>query len=454
MERFDSIIIGGGSGLDISSALAGKGERVAIVEEGPMGGTCLNRGCIPSKIVIHAADVMDVVRDAGKFGIHIPGKPRVDFAAITRRASRIVDADSRAIEKGIRANKQMTLFKTRGVFVGKKQLKVGKKTITADKVFILAGTRPAFPPIPGLKESKPMTSTEALRLTKQPKTMIVLGGGYIAAELAHFYGSLGTRVTVVQRSSVMMKREDREIAEAFTKSFGSRYTLLTDHHTERVQKKAGKFIVHVTHNGKKKRLVADQLLNALGRVPNSDILDAEAGGLALDKRGYIVTNEYLETNVPGVWAAGDIAGKYFFKHSANLEAQHALYNALNPKAKAPVDYTAMPHAVFSHPQIAGVGVTEEQLNEQRAEYLVGRYQYKNTGMGEALQETDGFVKLLVDPQSRAILGCHILGPHASTLIHEVLIAMKVGATVEALQHTIHIHPALSEVVERATWNLE
>ena len=449
MQHFDAIVVGAGSGLDIASALAERGKRVAIVEKGPMGGTCLNRGCIPSKMIIHSADVMDTVLRAGEFGIHLKGRPRVDFASITRHASRVVDKDARDIEKGIRANPRLTLFKGQGRFIGRKKMKIGKHLISGQQMFILAGTRPTAPPIDGLEGSGYLTSKEALRVTKQPKSLIVLGGGYIAAELAHFYGALGTKVTIVQRSGLLLKREDHEVAKLFTKEFSKRHRVLLNHQVKRVEKKQGTFIVHAG----KKRLQADQLLVALGRKPNTDLLDTKAGGIATDKRGYIKTNDYLETSVPGVWAAGDIAGKYFFKHSANLEAQYALHNALNPKEKTRVDYTGMPHAVFTNPQLAGVGETQEQLDLRRAAYLVGRYDYKNTGMGEALKERSGFVKMLVDPESRLILGCHIIGPDAATLIHEVILAIKVGATVDALMNTIHIHPALSEVVQRATWNL-
>ncbi|MBI4021093.1 MAG: dihydrolipoyl dehydrogenase [Candidatus Aenigmarchaeota archaeon] len=445
MQRFDAVVVGAGSGLNIADALAGRGQSVAIVEEGPMGGTCLNRGCIPSKIEIHSADVMELLRRSAAFGIKT-SPLRVDFAAITRRASQLVDRDAREIEAAIRANKRLTLFKARAAFVGDRTLRIGTKTIRGEKIFILAGTRPVVPPIPGLGGA--MTSDQALRLTKQPRSLIVLGGGYIAAELAHFFGALGTQVTVVQRSG-LLNREDQEIAAAFTQAFQSRHRLLLGYEVTRVERKAAKVVVHVAGKEGEKTLEADQLLVATGRVPNSDLLDVGKAGIRTDKAGYIVTNEFLETSAPGVWAAGDIAGKFLFKHSANLEATVAAHNALFPGRKYPADYTAMPHAIFTAPQIAAVGETEQQLQERRARYVVGRYWYKDTGMGAALQDEEGFVKLLAEKGTRKILGCHIIGPEAATLIHEVLVAMKHANAVDSLVSTIHIHPALSEVVQRA-----
>ncbi len=455
METFDAIIVGAGSGLNIMSSLASQGKRVALVEHGPMGGTCLNRGCIPSKIVIHTADVMEILKKAPEYGIRIPGKPKIDFASITKRASKLVDKESREIEEAILEDENIKLFKTTGRFVGHKTLQVGKEKITAENIFILAGTRPSIPDIEGLEGSGYITSTEALRLTKQPKSMIVLGGGYIAAELAHFYGALGTKITVVQRSDVLLTKEDREISEKFTELFSRKYDVLTRHKIKRVEKRSGKFVLHAQDaKGVGKKIISEQLLVSLGVRPNTDILQAEKTGLKTDEKGYLVTDEYMETNVKGIWAAGDIAGKYLFKHSANLEAEYALYNFQNPQKKEEVNYTAMPHAIFSSPQIAGVGYTEEELKGKKIAYSVGKHNYKATGMGQALLENDGFVKILVDKKSRKILGCHILGPEASSIIHEVLVAMRYGHTAEDIANTVHIHPALSEVVQRAAAKVE
>jgi len=457
MEHFDVIVIGAGSGLNISSATSSRGLKTAIVEKGPMGGTCLNRGCIPSKIIIHSADVAEIINNAKNFGINANGFT-VDFKKVTERASKIVDKDAKNIEDGTRSDKNTTLFKTEGKFIDYKTLKVGNKVIKGDKIIIAAGTRPFIPPIEGLDKVEHITSDEALRLTKQPTSLTIIGGGYIAAELAHFYGALGTKINIIQRRDVLIPNEDREIAEEFTKIFSKKYNVFLNSDAIKVSKKGNKIITTIknrddNNKNKIKNIVSDKLLIAAGRIPNTDILNVAKTGVKTNKEGYIKVNGYMETTAKDVWALGDICGIYLFKHSANLEAQYAYNNAFG-KQKKKIDYSAMPHAIFSSPQIAGVGYTEEQLKEKKIDYTVGRKNYIETGMGTALDDKDGFVKLLVDRKTRKILGCHIIGTDASTLIHEVIVAMKANQTVDILTDAVHIHPALSEVVQRAVWNLK
>ncbi|MBS3132791.1 dihydrolipoyl dehydrogenase [Candidatus Woesearchaeota archaeon] len=448
MEEFDVIVVGAGSGLTIVDGAASRGLRVALVEKGPMGGTCLNRGCIPSKMLIHSADVAETVRNAWNFGINPKGYA-VDFKKIVSRVSKVIDADASGIEEGIREERNTTLFKTEGRFVGKKTIKAGSTTMTADKIFIMAGTRPSVPAIEGLEDVDYITSREALRLKKLPKALTIIGGGYIAAELAHFFGSLGSKVTILQQDQLLVPNEDSEIAEAFTDAFRKRFNILLGYTAEKVGKKNGKYVVTASHGKLQRKISSDQLLVAVGRVPNSDILEVGNGGIKVNDKGYIVTNDYLETTAKDIWAGGDIAGKYLFKHSANLEAQYMYHNAFS-REKIKVDYEPMPHAIFSSPQIAGVGLRERDL--KKGAYGVGRYRYSDTGMGAALQDKNGFVKILVDRQ-RKILGCHIIGTDASALIQEVAVAMKAGGDLGYLTGTVHIHPALPEVVQRAAGNV-
>jgi len=452
MQTFDLIVIGAGSGLNISSAAAGMGMKVAVVDKGPMGGTCLNRGCIPSKIIIHSADVAETIRRSGLFGINSKISS-IDFKRITSRASNLVDKEAREIEEAIIEDKNTTLFKIEAKFVGERTLKAGKETIKGDKVIIAAGTRPSVPDIEGLKDADFITSDEALRLKKQPKTMTILGGGYIAAELAHFYGALGTKINIVQRGKFLIPNEDMEISQKFTEIFRKKYNVLTEFQAAKVSKKGKKFVVAAKGKKQNKNIVSDALLVATGRVPNTDILDVKKGNVATDGKGFVKTNEFLETTSKNVWALGDIVGKYLFKHSANLEAEYVYYNAiLNKKIK--IDYAAMPHAIFSSPQVAGVGFREQDLKDKKIDYAAGRYEFIKSGMGLALQDNEGFVKIFAGKKTRKILGCHILGTDASTLIHEVIVAMKAGLTVDAISNAIHTHPALSEVVQRSVNNIE
>ena len=453
MENFDVIVIGAGSGLNISSATSSMGLKTAVVEKGPMGGTCLNRGCIPSKMIIHAADVAETIDNARVFGINPKGYT-VDFKKVTQRASKTVDKDARDIEEGIRASKNTTLFKTEGKFVGYKTLQVGNKKIKGNKIIIAAGTRPTIPPIEGLDKVDFMTSTEALRLTKQPKSLTIIGGGYISCELAHFYGALGTKINIIQRRDLLIPREDNEISRKFTEIFKKKYNVLSNSNAVKIAKKGKNFVTTIEDKkGKRKNIISEKLLVAAGIRSNSDILDVKKTNVKTDKNGYIKTNEYMETSAKNIWALGDIAGKFFFKHSANLESEYVYYNAFG-KEKRKIDYYAMPHAIFSSPQVAGVGMTEEELKEKKIDYAVGRYDYINSGMGIAIGDREGFVKILVDKKTRKILGCHILGTDASTLIHEVIVVMKSKQTVDLLRTSVHVHPALSEVVQRAGNRIE
>ena len=325
-----------------------------------------------------------------------------------------------------------------------KTLRAGEADITAEKIVIAAGTRPSVPRIEGLEKVPHMTSDGALRLEKLPKRLIIAGGGYIACELAHFFGSMGSQITILQRNIRLLPAEDVELSEKFTEIFSKQYDVKLSFAVKKVQRKGTKITVYGDSG---EAVEGTDLLIATGRLPNSDMLDVAKAGIETDARGYIRTNEFMETNVPGIWAFGDIAGKYLFKHSANLEAEYVTLAAVSGH-RHPVDYTAMPHAVFSHPQIAGVGATEQELKERGDDFLVGRYKYSDTGMGTALAEKDGFVKFLSDYEGK-ILGCHIMGPEASTLLHEVLVSMKAGkGNISDIVNTVHIHPALSEVVQR------
>ncbi|MDP3973956.1 MAG: dihydrolipoyl dehydrogenase [Candidatus Daviesbacteria bacterium] len=444
MVQYDVLVVGSGSGLDIASEAQELGKKVALVEEGPMGGTCLNRGCIPSKMLIHASDVAEVIKNSPKFGI-IAEIKSIDFAAIVKRVTDEVDSDSQSIEKAIGQSENLTLYKLRGEFVGPKLMRVGKEEITAEKIFIVGGTRASIPPIPGLDKTPYITSRQALRLMIQPRHLIIIGGGYIGCELAHFFSALGTKVTMISHGDKLLENEDWEISDWFTREFSKKVQVIFKGDTEQVSYANGQFQLKLKDQAD--LLIGDQLLVATGRKPNSDLLKVSSLGLALDEKDYIKVNEYLETNVEGVWALGDIVGVSPFKHSANYQAELVIQNVFYNK-KLAADYSAIGHAVFSSPQIGGVGKTEQQLKKENVPYKVGRAELKNTGMGAALQE-NGLVKVLADGSGENILGCHIVGPDASTLIHEAAIAMKASGKVSAITETVFVHPALSEVLQRA-----
>lgn len=447
MKEFDAIVIGAGSGLDIASAYASQGQEVAVIEPGPMGGTCLNRGCIPSKMLIHHAEIIETVKGSEKFDIDAEVK-EFDFKNIVRKVNEEVSTDAENIEKAIRDSDNHTLYKKEAEFVEDKVLKVGEEKITSEKIFIAAGTRPLVPPVNGLSHTDFLTSREALQIDEAPEDMVVIGGGYIAMELSGFFNAFGVDVTVLEMADKLVGREDHEISEKFTELAKQKFDVNLGLKAVKVEEVGGKKkVVTEDKEGNKHSFAGEELFVAAGRVPNTDNLKLEENtSIELTERGFIETDEFLRTNVEGVYAIGDIAGNYMFKHSANLEAEVATKHSFGHEE--PVNYDAMPHAIFSMPQVAGVGKTEQQLEEEGVSYRKSRYNYNKTGMGMAMKEEDGFVKVMASEDGE-ILGCHILGPQASTLIHEVILAMRNGLKVKDIQDTIHVHPALSEVVARA-----
>lgn len=452
VREFDLIVIGSGAGLEVASAAAQSGLKVAIVEKSNMGGTCLNRGCIPSKLLLHSADVAEIIKSANLFGVNVE-KFSIDFQKIIERVTNMIDSNSSDIRKSLDNTENPKLFASECKFVGDKVLLVGEQKISSNKFLIAAGTRPRIPNIKGLSGTNYITSDEALRLHEQPKILTIIGGGYIAAELGHFFGSLGTKINIIHHSKYLLPKEDEEISKKFTEVFSKKYNLYLDCTPDLVTNKSSNFVVSLrgSNSNKYQEIESDKLLIAAGRIPNSDSLDLSKTGVEISDDGYIKVDGTLATNVDGIFALGDIIGRYQFRHSANLEAQYAFYNILNNKKKIQVDYNAMPHAIFSSPQVAGVGYTEQELKSNgKIDYDKSTYRYIDTAMGKALEDTEGFVKFLVSKKDRKILGCHIIGSQASILIHEVLVAMKSGdGTIDNISKTVHVHPALSEVVSRA-----
>ena len=460
MDDVDFLVIGSGSGLDVANAAANQGQSVAVVEKGPLGGTCLNRGCIPSKMLLYHADVLETVERAGEFEIDASVEG-VDFESIIRKVNEEVGEDAASIRRGLRSSDSHTLYEGEGRFVDDRTVEIVDgddegAQVRADTVLIAAGTRPSVPDIDGIGDVDYRTSTEALQLESPPEHLVIVGGGYIAAELGHFFGTFGSDVTIVGRRPNLLPEAYDEVAAAFTERYADRFTLHTGHAATAVEASGGEITLTarpyeygdgggVVDDGSV-TVTGDELLVAAGRRPNTDILDVGAAGVDTDSRGFVETDEYLRTTADGVWALGDIVGEYLLKHSANHEARTAARNILGDELEA-VDYTAMPWAVFASPEVAGVGATETELEAAGEEYATRTYRYDQTARGGAMH-ADGFLKAIIDLDG-TILGCHLVGPEASNLIQEVVVAMKAGSgSVQDIRESVHIHPALSEVVQR------
>lgn len=454
MEKFDVLVIGSGSGMIVAANAVANGMKTALIESGPLGGTCLNRGCVPSKMLIYPADAIAAIREAESIGVNATISS-IDFKRIMENMHELVAEDVERQTKAIEADKSIRWFKETGEFVSDYTLKVGQDTIKAEHVFIVSGARPDVPKIKGINDVNFLTSDTALQLEKPPKSMIIIGGGYIAAEYGHFFSSIGTKVTIIQRSSRLLPDEEPEISDLLRMELEGRMDILTNHEaTEAWEKNGAKTVVARNRdNGSLKDISAESLLVAAGRTPNSDILKPEKTGVELDKRGYVKVNEHLETSKKNILAFGDAIGKQMFKHVANYEAQVAWHNSLHGH-KIKMDYSAAPHAVFTHPQIASVGLKEAEAKQQGHKILVGTALFKDTAMGVAMGKPNGFVKVILEQKTGRILGGHIIGPLASILIQEIVNAMVCGdKTHLPVIKGMHIHPAMSEVVQNAFFNL-
>jgi dihydrolipoamide dehydrogenase len=327
--------------------------------------------------------------------------------------------------------------------------------IKAKRIFIVSGAKPNIPPIKGIQNVDYLTSDTALKLETPPRSMIIIGGGYVAAEYGHFFSSMGTKVTIIQRKLKILPDEEPEISDLLNEEMSRRMDIFTNYEAVEVMQKNDAKVVLARSNEDAgvKEFSAESLLVAAGRVPTSDVLKPEKTGVELDKRGYIKVDEHLETRKKNIWAFGDAIGREMFKHVANYEAQIAWHNALHDH-KIKADYSAAPHAVFTHPQIASVGLKETEAKQQGHKILVGTARYKDTALGAAMGKPEGFVKVILQQKTGRILGGHIIGPFAPILIQEIANAMASGnRSFVPILRGMHIHPAMSEVVQNAFVNL-
>lgn len=450
-EHYDLIILGAGSGNSIVTP-ALDDWKVAMVEEWVFGGTCLNRGCIPTKMLVHAADIVQTVEHSARLGIDA----RVDDVRWLDIRDRVFGRIDPIAEGGERYRvgpecPNITVHQGRGRFVGERRMQVtgptGTTFIEADQVVIAAGARPMVPDIPGLAEVGYHTSDDLMRVDHVPEHLIVLGGGFIACELAHVFGSFGSTVTFVQRGPHLLRAEDHDVSRTITELFAKRFDLRLGTAVDRVERRGDR--VHLTlRDGSV--VEGTDILVATGRIPNSDTIDAVAGGLALHPDGRIVVDETGATSVPGVWALGDISSPYMLKHVANHEARTVAHNILRPDVLRTNDYRAVPHAVFTNPQIAAVGLTEHEARAQGIDVMVAVQRYADVAYGWALEDTSSFCKLVADRATRQLVGAHIIGPHASSLIQQLVQGLRYGTTIDEMARgQYYIHPALGEVVENA-----
>lgn len=446
MADYEVAVIGAGPGGYIAAIRAAQlGAKVCVIENRELGGTCLNRGCIPTKIYLHASDLLREGKGADDYGISF-GEPSIDYAKLNEKRDKVVGGLRKGIE-GLLKKNGIDVIEGTASFESAHTLKIetadGEKKVSAENIIIATGSeaaRPKFFPIDG---KKIITSDEILNLDHVPESLLVVGGGYIGCEYGGFFSQMGAQVTIVEMLDQILPMNDVDVAKAIVRSFKKlKMKVMTSAKVEDL-KATDKGISCKVGD---KTIEAELALVAIGRKMNSDIPGLEDAGIVVEK-GAIVIDDTCKTSVDGVYAIGDVTGKVQLAHVASAQGTVAAENITGHPRR--IDYRVVPSVFFTHPQVATVGITEKEAAEQQLEIKVATFQFRGLGKAQVIGDTDGFVKLIGNAKTGELIGCQIVGPSATELIEEATVAMKLQSTIEEIAHTIHPHPTLSESVMEA-----
>lgn len=446
MSTYDVGIIGGGPGGYVAAIKAAQlGGNVCLIEKGEWGGTCLNRGCIPTKTLFAVANLATQIQEASAFGVQVNGETTIDYTQVLSHKASVVQQLEGGIAKLLQANK-VDVLKGTAALINKNTIIVNKldgttEELHAKNVIIATGSEPAEPPIFEIDENQILTTTGILNLTELPESLLIVGGGISGCEFASIFNAFGCRVTILELLPTILATEDTQVIrhiQLFMKRKG-----ITIHTRAKLThvKKSDKHVTAVLESGEE--LTAEKMLVSIGRRYNTDGIGLEKTGVRTEG-GKIVVDTQMQTNIPGIYSVGDVASRYLLAHVASAEGKVAAENCLG--ASVEMDYQLIPWCVFTLPEIGHAGMTEEEATAEGYEVKTGRFPYAANGKALGLRETDGFVKIVSDTDSGDILGVHIVGAQASTLIHEAAVAVRLGATARDLAHTIHAHPTLSEML--------
>ncbi len=444
-------IIGAGPGGYVAAIRAAQlGAQVTIVEDQEVGGTCLNKGCIPTKTIIASAGLLDRVRHASEYGIDVPGRVGFHLDAIRERKDKVVSTQVKGV-RSLLKSWGVRLVEGRGALLSRTLVRVSKKDgthqdIEAGKVIIATGSRPARIPSFPFDGVSVITSDEAVQLAAVPGSLLIVGAGVIGCEFAFIYRTFGAEVTVVEMLPRALSTEDEEIASIIAREMKkAKIKLLTNVSVQTMVKEADGLVCTRLSNGQE--IKTEQALVSIGRSMNSEHIGLEAVGVATGKRGEILVNERMETNIPGIYAIGDVTGKILLAHVASHQGLVAAENAAGGDAR--MDYSVVPSGVFTMPEIGSVGLREDQAVQQGIQYGVGRFQFRGLGKAHAMGEISGMVKILTEKTTDRVIGVHICGAHATDLIQEGALAVRKGVTAKELGTLIHAHPTLAEAVMEA-----
>ena len=457
-EKFDVTVIGGGPGGYVCAIrLSQLGLKTACIESrGSLGGTCLNVGCIPSKSLLNLSENFHKAKNFEKIGIEI-GELKLNLGKMMKNKEKAVTVLTKGIEFLFKKNK-VTYFKGKGSFKNTKEIAItadGKETIIqSNKVIISTGSVPVS--IPGMEfdEERIISSTGALSLTKLPKKMVVVGGGYIGLEMGSVWSRLGTEVEVIEFLDHITPGMDREISNEFMKILkkqGMKFHM--QHKVESIKKnKSGAVVLTSDKDGNKKDFECDIVLISVGRKPNTNGLNLEKIGIELDEKKRVKTKENFQTNLDNVYAIGDVIVGPMLAHKAEDEGIAVAENIAGQSGH--VNYDTIPGVVYTTPEVASIGKTEEQLKEKNIKYKIGKFSFMANSRAKAIDDAEGFVKILADEKTDKVLGAHLIGPHAGELIAEIGVAMEFGASSEDIARTCHAHPTFSEAVKEAALSVD
>jgi pyruvate/2-oxoglutarate dehydrogenase complex dihydrolipoamide dehydrogenase (E3) component len=447
MADFDAIIIGTGqAGPALARRVVAAGWKVAIIERKLFGGTCINTGCTPTKTLVASAYAAHLARRAADYGVVIPGAVGVDMKAVKARKDAVVGTSRRGIERSLKALEGCTVYEGHARFVGPKEVGVGDEVLRADRIFINVGGRALVPPIPGLEQAPYLTNSSMMDVDFLPPHLVVLGGSYIGLEFAQAYRRFGSEVTVVELAPRLIAREDEDVSRAVAdilKEEGIDIRLGSK--VVGMEKLGDKIAVNIEAAGTRSQVTGSHLLLAIGRRPNTDDLGLDKAGIAADAHGYIQVDDQLRTNVPGIWALGDCNGRGAFTHTSWNDFEIVAANVLDNESRRVSDRINA-YALYTDPPLGRAGMTEADVRKSGRPALIATMAMEDVSRAYEKGETKGFMKILVDKESKQILGASFLGLSGDEVIHCVLDVMYAKASCTVLQRAMHIHPTVSEFI--------
>ena len=447
MADYDAVIIGTGqAGPALARRLVAAGWQVAIIERKFFGGTCINTGCTPTKTLIASGYAAHLTRRAAEFGVTLSGTPSVDMKAVKARKDAVTVASRAAVERSLKGLQGCTVYEAHAMFIGPKQIKIADEVLRADKIFINVGGRAVIPSIPGLDQVPYLTNSSMMNVDFLPAHLIVLGGSYVGLEFAQLYRRFGSDVTVIEPAPRLISREDEDISRAIADILQAEdIDILVNSKAVGVKKQGAGIAVTIESAGTRSQVAGSHLLLAVGRRPNTDDLGLEHAGVVTDARGYIEVDDQLRTSVPGIWALGDCNGRGAFTHTSYNDFEIVAANLLDNDQRRVTDRITA-YALYIDPPLGRAGMTEAEVRKSGRPALIATMPMENVSRAYEKSETKGFMKILVDRETKEILGASLLGLSGDEVIHCILDTMYAKAPSTVLQRAMHIHPTVSEFV--------